>query len=530
MKISTRLMLLVGVAVIALSALCGAGLYSLKTSMMDDRKAQIVNMLKMGMKLVTYYQSLEANGTLTREQAQAAAKTALSQLDNDSKSYYWARLPNGLTFVHPNPQVRDTITQGETMDGKIDAIAYREAMDRDTYGLVLIKIKRGDQGVVPKLNGIVEFKPWNWWIGTGFYIDDINQVFWHAAMIFMAICAVSIFLLAVIGWRFILDFVRELGGEPAYASAVTQKIAGGDLSSPVQLHRRDRSSLLHAISGMQQSLIGIISGIRAGATNITTTSSEIALGNQDLSSRTEQQASSLEEIASTMEQLTSAVRQNAENSQHANTLAGKASEVAELGGSVVAEVIDTMSSINASSNRIVDIIAVIDGIAFQTNILALNAAVEAARAGEQGRGFAVVASEVRSLAQRSASAAKEIKELIADSVQKVQTGSSLVEHAGATMTEVVSSVKQVTDIIAEIAAASREQSTGIDQVNRAITQMDDVTQQNAALVEQAAAAAESLKQHALALAQLVEVFKLAAPSQNAASITPGQPMLPQMGA
>ena len=508
MKLSTRLMFLVGVAVVSLSVLCAVSLHSLNKSMLDDRKAEIVNMLKMGIKLVTYYQSLEVKGTLTREQAQAAAKAALSQLDNEGKSYYWARLPNGLTFIHPNPKVRDTITQGETMDGRVDAVAYREAMDKDTIGLVLIKIPRGDGGAVPKLNGIVEFKPWGWWIGTGFYIDDINEVFWHSATNFMVIFIVAIGILGLLGWRLIRSVTHSLGGEPGYASAVTQKIAGGDLSAPVQLHKDDNNSLLYAISGMQNGLIGIISGIRTGASAITSASTEIAQGNQDLSSRTEEQAGSLEEIASTMEQLTSAVKQNAENGRHANTLAVKASEVAAQGGSVVEQVIHTMASINESSNRIVDIIGVIDGIAFQTNILALNAAVEAARASEQGRGFAVVASEVRSLAQRSASAAKEIKTLIADSVEKVEAGSVLVEDAGKTMKEVVSSVKQVTSIIAEIATASHEQSTGIEQVNIGITQMDNVTQQNAALVEQAAAAAESLKQQAARLEQLVEVFKL----------------------
>ncbi|MBB3210872.1 methyl-accepting chemotaxis protein [Herbaspirillum sp. Sphag1AN] len=508
MKLATRLILLLSVAIVALSTLAATSLYALNQSMMNDRRAEIVNMLKMGMNLLSYYQSLEARGSLTREQAQSAAKTALSQLNNDGISYYWARLPNGLTFIHPNPKIVNTITQGETMDGRVDAVAYREAMDKDTYGLVLIKIPRGNGGAVPKLNGIVEFKPWGWWLGTGFYIDDINEIFWRNATKLMGIFVLAIGILVLLGWQLIRSVTKSLGGEPLLATEVTRKIASGDLSAIVPLHKGDSRSLLHAISGMQTGLVAIISGIRSGATNITSASSEIALGNQDLSARTEEQAGSLEEIASSMEQLTSAVRQNAENGREANALAEKASIVAEQGGAVVSRVIDTMASINQSSNRIVDIIGVIDGIAFQTNILALNAAVEAARAGEQGRGFAVVASEVRSLAQRSASAAKEIKTLIADSVEKVDVGSQLVEEAGETMKEVVTSVKQVTHIIAEIAVASREQSAGIEQINTGITQMDNVTQQNAALVEQAAAAAESLKQQAAALEQLVETFKL----------------------
>jgi methyl-accepting chemotaxis protein len=259
---------------------------------------------------------------------------------------------------------------------------------------------------------------------------------------------------------------------------------------------------------MNSSLVKIVGDVRTGTDSMASASSQIASGNLDLSSRTEEQASSLEETASSMEEMTSTVKQNADNARQANQLAASASEVALRGGSVVAQVVDTMSSINESSKKIVDIIGVIDGIAFQTNILALNAAVEAARAGEQGRGFAVVASEVRNLAQRSAAAAKEIKGLIGDSVEKVDLGARLVEQAGTTMDEIVDSVKRVTDIMSEITCASQEQTSGIEQINQAISQMDQVTQQNAALVEEAAAAAESLQEQAGALAQVVSVFKL----------------------
>lgn len=259
---------------------------------------------------------------------------------------------------------------------------------------------------------------------------------------------------------------------------------------------------------MNESLLKTVTEVRSGTDTILTASQQIAAGNQDLSSRTEQQASSLEETASSMEELTSTVRQNADNARQANVLAASASNVATKGGEVVAQVVTTMVSINESSKKIADIIGVIDGIAFQTNILALNAAVEAARAGEQGRGFAVVASEVRNLAQRSASAAKEIRTLISDSVDKVDAGSQLVEQAGATMSEIVQGITRVTDIMSEIASASAEQTMRIQQVNAAITQMDDVTQQNAALVEEAAAAASSLKDQAASLSQLVSTFKL----------------------
>ncbi|KAF1041544.1 MAG: Methyl-accepting chemotaxis protein II [Herbaspirillum frisingense] len=293
------------------------------------------------------------------------------------------------------------------------------------------------------------------------------------------------------------------------AVKVSRQVAQGDLSSDITIKSKDETGqLLEALQDMNSSLRNIVSNVRIGTETINTASSEIANGNLDLSGRTEQQAGALEETASAMEELTSTVKQNADNARQANQLAASASQVAEQGGAVVSQVVETMASINDSSRKIVDIISVIDGIAFQTNILALNAAVEAARAGEQGRGFAVVASEVRSLAQRSAAAAKEIKELIDDSVEKVGAGSQLVGKAGETMDEVVASVRRVTDVMAEITAASQEQSRGIEEVNRAITQMDENTQQNAALVEQAAAAAQSLQDQAGKLTDLVSVFNL----------------------
>ncbi|MBC3933906.1 methyl-accepting chemotaxis protein [Undibacterium rugosum] len=304
------------------------------------------------------------------------------------------------------------------------------------------------------------------------------------------------------------SLLKQLGGEPDYAAQIAGQIAAGELTAPIDISQGDNDSLVVEMKKMRDSLVHIVAQVRSGTDTIATASSEIATGNLDLSSRTEQQASSLEKTTSSMRELTSTVKQNADNAREANQLAASASEVARQGGVVVAQVVDTMGSINESSKKIVDIISVIDGIAFQTNILALNAAVEAARAGEQGRGFAVVAAEVRNLAQRSAAAAKEIKTLIDTSVEKVEVGTKLVGQAGVTIDQVVSSVKHVTDIIAEITAASQEQSVGIEQVNHAIIEMDGVTQQNAALVEQAAAAAQSLQDQAAELAKVVSVFKL----------------------
>jgi len=303
--------------------------------------------------------------------------------------------------------------------------------------------------------------------------------------------------------------IRAITGPLDEAVKVAQAVADGDLTQTIRVHSKDEAGkLMEALQTMNKRLQQIVGEVRMGTDTIATASSEIASGNLDLSSRTEQQAGSLEETVSAMEELTSTVKQNADNARQANQLAASAAEVAVQGGQVVSQVVSTMNNINDSSKKIVDIISVIDGIAFQTNILALNAAVEAARAGEQGRGFAVVASEVRSLAQRSAAAAKEIKALIDDSVSKVGQGSELVAQAGVTMDEVVSSVKRVTDVMGEITAASQEQSSGIEEVNRAISMMDQATQQNAALVEQAAAAAQSMQDQAVRLTQAVSVFKI----------------------
>jgi methyl-accepting chemotaxis protein len=318
-------------------------------------------------------------------------------------------------------------------------------------------------------------------------------------------------LMLVLGALAAVAITRSITRPLQDAVQVAEAVAGGDLTSSFERQRRDEvGDLLQALQTMNDGLVRVVSEVQQGTRAIAGASSEIATGNLDLSARTEQQAGALEETASSMEELTSTVRQNADSATQANRLAQDASTVAVRGGQIVGQVVDTMGAIDTASRKIVDIIGVIDGIAFQTNILALNAAVEAARAGEQGRGFAVVASEVRNLAQRSATAAKEIKALIGDSVAQVNTGTTLVQQAGATIGEVVASVARVTEIMAGITAASREQSIGIDQVNEAILQMDQTTQQNAALVEEAAAAAASMQEQSARLEQLVSHFRLAA--------------------
>jgi len=347
--------------------------------------------------------------------------------------------------------------------------------------------------------------------------DEINAIYESGQRILIAIGLAALALGTILAWRLSRSITTPLSN----AVAIARTVAAGDLSSKIDVKSHDETGqLLVALKEMNESLLRTVIEVRSGADTISTASQQIAAGNQDLSSRTEQQAGSLEETASSMEELTATVRQNADNARQANSLAEAATAVAAKGGEVIDQVVGTMGEINDSARKVVEIIGVIDGIAFQTNILALNAAVEAARAGEQGRGFAVVASEVRNLAQRSAAAAKEIKALIGNSVERVEIGSKLVNEAGATMEDIVESVRRVTDIMGEITAASREQTSGIEQINQAITQMDQVTQQNAALVEQASAASEAMQDQSAKLAQLVSVFKLDALQGNAVRLAP----------
>ncbi|MDZ5617769.1 methyl-accepting chemotaxis protein [Achromobacter xylosoxidans] len=350
---------------------------------------------------------------------------------------------------------------------------------------------------------------------------DSQRVIDNAGMLNLILSAMAVVLGGLFAWRVSKSITAPL----AQAVSVAETVARGDLGQPIHAVTRDETGrLLRALHDMQDKLAGAVRTIRAGSETISSAAGQIAAGNTDLSSRTEEQAASLEETAASMEELASTVKQNADNARQANQLAASASEVAQRGGAVVSAVVSTMGDISASSRKISEIVSVIDGIAFQTNILALNAAVEAARAGEQGKGFAVVAGEVRSLAQRSAQAAREVKTLIEASVSKVAEGAGQAENAGTTMQEVVASVKRVTDIMGEIAAASQEQASGIEQVNRAVSQMDEVTQQNAALVEEAAAAAGSMQDQAHALVRAVGVFRLSedAARREAVVAQPGE--------
>ncbi len=498
--------------ILSLIALLAISIFSavmVRNIRLEERRADLTNVGQTALSLVKGYGALADSGALPKDEAQKRATAAIKSLRYGSDGYFSISTSDQVIVMHPIKPELDgkNLTNFKDPAGNNLFVEITKAGAKPEGGFVnYLWPKVGAAEPVAKTSFVIAYKPWDWNLTTGAYMDDINAAFmrtlWQMVILF-AVVAVALVALVVVINRGIL---RTIGGDPAKAAEVANRIAQGDLTPNIETIAGDQSSLLYAVRSMRDSLLATITNIKTSADTIATASQEIASGNLDLSGRTEQQAGSLEETASAMEELTATVRQNADNARQANQLAESASEVAIQGGSVVGQVVQTMEGITDSSRKIADIIGVIDGIAFQTNILALNAAVEAARAGEQGRGFAVVASEVRSLAQRSASAAKEIKTLIDDSVSKVDTGSKLVEQAGATMTEVVASVKRVTDIVGEISSASQEQSAGIAEVGRAITQMDEGTQQNAALVEQAAAAAQSLQDQAATLAGLVSRF------------------------
>ncbi|HTD05095.1 methyl-accepting chemotaxis protein [Undibacterium sp.] len=498
----------------------------------EERSSDLSNIDDAALSIVKHFGEMTVAGTLAKEQAQQQAMKAIKDFRFGKDGYVTIVGLDGVAVMNPFKAENDGKNMSDFKDAQGNYL-YRDiiAVGKSASGSGFVRYvwaRPGETEPVPKMSRIATYKPWEWSLVTGVYMDDIDVAFKHSLLQSSAVLLGVCVLLALIVSTINRSLSRAIGGAPEYAAEVAAEIAANNLSITVDTKPGDNSSLLFAMKSMQSNLANTIGEIRRSADTIAIASSEIAAGNMDLSARTESQASSLEETAASMEELTSTVTQNADNALQANQLVKSASEVAQRGGTAVAQVVQTMETINASATRIVDIISVIDGIAFQTNILALNAAVEAARAGEQGRGFAVVASEVRNLAHRSAAAAKEIKALIGDSVDSIAAGSALVGQAGTTMDQVVASVSRVTDIMAEITAASGEQSTGIGHVNQAITEMDSVTQQNAALVEQAAAAAGSLQDQAARLAQLVSRFKL---DIHDAGMTPPSPRpVPRTGA
>ncbi len=504
---------------LALLALGTWNAFHTKAVMMAERRESLQSIVATGEGIVKLYAERAAKGQMSTEDAQTAAKDAIRQMRYGENGYLLLLNSKPQVVLNPGlPQMEGKMVGDfKDPDGKL---VYQSIVDAGKAGA---RAGAGPEdgfttyrGRMPgtetperKLTFVRHVPAWDWHVATGVFLKDVEAAF-RDNLIQALISTLLIGALVSAVMLAIMRAVRvSLGGEPAYAVEAVTRIAGGDFTVPVRTRAGDERSVLAAMQRMQEKLSGTLQDIRGAAGSIASATSQISAGNTDLSQRTEEQASALEQTASSMEELTGIVRQNADNARQAASLAVNASDIAHRGGEVVSQVVSTMGEINHASRQIVDIIGVIEGIAFQTNILALNAAVEAARAGEQGRGFAVVAGEVRSLAQRSATAAKEIKGLIDNSVAQVENGSTLVGRAGETMEEIVTAVRRVTDIMGEISAASAEQSTGIEQVGQAVNQMDSVTQQNAALVEEAAAAAESLAEQAHAMTRAVSAFRLA---------------------
>jgi methyl-accepting chemotaxis protein len=482
-----------------------------RSTMLAERKAGLANLVDSAQGVVDgYYKQVQA-GKIGEADAQRDALARLATMRYGDAGYLFVIDSKPVVLMHPTlPQmVGKPVGDFKDPDGKLLYMSVLDSAKATGRGFTEYRGRLpGTETALPKVSYVARFAPWDWYITSGVFVRDIDTAYYQTIVEHL-IAVLVIGAVITLAMMLVMRSIRNsLGGEPQQAAQLAARIASGDLTQTVSLRDSDSHSMMAAMQSMQGRLQRAIGEIRHSAEAIASATQQIAAGNNDLSQRTEQQAASLQETAASMEQLTATVKQNADNARQASGLANNASDIATKGNDVVSRVIGTMGEINESSRQIADIIGVIEGIAFQTNILALNAAVEAARAGEQGRGFAVVAGEVRSLAQRSATAAKEIKQLIGASVERVNNGSTLVEQAGATMGEILQAVRRVTDIMGEIAAASEEQSSGISQVGRAVTQMDEVTQQNAALVEQATAAAASLQNQAALLRESVNAFRV----------------------
>ncbi|ABK09584.1 methyl-accepting chemotaxis protein [Burkholderia orbicola] len=511
MSLNRKLWLALALVWIGLLGVGAWSAYETRATMLAERKAGIANLVDSAAGIVKAYHALAQNGTLPEADAKRDALARLAAMRYGDSGYVFVMDSKPVVLMHPTlPKLVDTQV-GDYLDpdGKPLFVTILNAAKATGSGFAEYRGRLPhSETAVPKISYVTRFAPWDWNISSGVFLKDIDTVYYRTLLGHLAVVFVIGFVISAAMLVIIRNVRGSLGGEPDEAAALAARIAQGDLTLPVPVRAGDRTSMMAAMHDMQARLQATIGGIRQSAEAIASASRQISAGNDDLSQRTEEQAASLEETAASMEQLTATVKQNADNARQASGLANNASDIARTGSDVVNRVIGTMGEIDDSSRKIADIIGVIEGIAFQTNILALNAAVEAARAGEQGRGFAVVAGEVRSLAQRSATAAKEIRELIVDSVERVRNGSTLVGQAGTTMGEILQAVARVTDIMGEIAAASEEQASGITQVGRAVTQMDQVTQQNAALVEEAAAAAASLQEQAVRLRDAVGAFRV----------------------
>ncbi|WP_322106371.1 methyl-accepting chemotaxis protein [Paraburkholderia sp. J41] len=513
MTLNKKLRSMIAILWIGLLLIVAFGAWQSRDGMIRERRAQLTALVDEATSIANYYYSLSQRNVMSEAEAQKQALATIGAIRYGTDGYLSINDSKPVMLMHPiKPELDGKLLADFADPAGVHVFSelVRQGSQPNGGFLDYLWAKPGHSEPVPKMSYGRRFAPWDWIIVTGMYMDDVSAEFygsllrWLAVTFVLGAAATAVMMLVVRSVR------GSLGGELEVAVDAANRIAEGDLTLHLAVQGANGQSLMRALATMQGSLVETVGRVRSGAENINVGANEIAAGNTDLSQRTEQQAAALVQTASSMDQMTANVRQNAESAQHAATLASQAADVATRGSAVVDDVVRTMGDITTSSQQIGDIIGVIDGIAFQTNILALNAAVEAARAGEQGRGFAVVASEVRSLAQRSATAAKEIKALIEKSTGTVTEGQQLVTNAGSTMSEIVQSVRRVHEILEEISNASREQSAGIEQVNRAVGEMDQVTQQNAALVEEAAAAAHSLKDQVSGLRESIASFRLPA--------------------
>ena len=479
---------------------------------LTERKHALSDLVEMSYSIAAGLDKLAQAGKLSDDAAKQEAIARIADLRYSGGGYVTIVGTDSRMVMHPTSPKLDGKDMSEWQDAKGNLL-YKDiaAAGSSPEGSGFLEYwwpRPGETNPSSKLGFVKRFKTWNWDFVAGVYQDDIQAEFYRTleySFIVLLVLGAAIWLVTSATIRSVR---RSVGGEPAVTAELARQIASGDLTGQIDVVANDRHSVVSAIAYTRDALAGTVSHVKDAVDTIKLAAAEIAVGNADLSSRTEQQAASLQETAAAMDELTSTVKQNAENAAQASLVAASASTEAQRGGGVVGDVVEKVRAIATSSKQVAEITSVIDGIAFQTNILALNAAVEAARAGENGRGFAVVASEVRSLAQRSAAAAKEIRVLVEKSLTQIETGADLAENAGKAMADIVTAVKRVTTIVDDIATASHQQSVGIDEVNRAIAQMDGTTQQNAALVEQAAAAAASLNDQTIRLGEAMQSFRL----------------------